>query len=633
MIKKSIVSFAVVAAVAAAALIGCGDVSNVTGGRVDEFLGLLNGIKDSSKTEIPKTPAVLDSITAVYNQNGAVVHPTANINTLKPNLKVTAWYDDGQTKTLTPNDYQLIGTLTEVGTSTITVNYNGKSASFNVTVSESPTDPPPDAALIGILAVYDSSKAVYSGTTLDDLKKNLTVTAIYDNGETRVLGDSEYELDGTLSVQSRTIDVTYEYDGRYYYDSFSVRLTPREAAASLYAKAPPISASDSPVDLQYSSGPNIISKVFNYVNSNAPGSYTLVLEGNMDIVGSISVELTEPETKLTIIGLDGEKKIGDASMGSFTIHLGGFLDNKAKPGLELILGKDVTLAGIVNIYAGELTMRDNAKVVGGLVMSGVLVGENTSFTMRDDASVYGATLAIGPAVAVYPNATFLMEGNASVSGNPRPNDAAGGVYLLGAKSFTMRDNASVHSNAGSGVTIDASAKTLFTMQDNASVYGNTGSGVSVKSGAEVVVKGDASIHDNKDGGIRATANGSITLSDRASVYGNIATGNGGGVYLNNGVNFTMNGSASIYGNIAGNGLGGMGLYGNGGGVYVGSNSKFTMTGGTIYGLNAPDASKKNTASDSGAALFLSSGTGTAVYGDNTPIVGSGKGIDITIIGK
>lgn len=77
-------------------------------------------------------PKTLVSISAAFNQGSAVIYDTDDLDTLKQYLTVTAYYDDSSTGVVT--NYTLSGTLT-VGTSTITVLYNGKTTTFNVTVS------------------------------------------------------------------------------------------------------------------------------------------------------------------------------------------------------------------------------------------------------------------------------------------------------------------------------------------------------------------------------------------------------------------------------------------------------------------------------------------------------------------
>ena len=72
------------------------------------------------------------SISAVYTQSGTVYF-TDTLDSLKTNLVVTGNYDDSSTEIVT--NYNLSGALT-IGTSIITVLYNGKSTTFTVEVSD-----------------------------------------------------------------------------------------------------------------------------------------------------------------------------------------------------------------------------------------------------------------------------------------------------------------------------------------------------------------------------------------------------------------------------------------------------------------------------------------------------------------
>ena len=76
-------------------------------------------------------PANLVSISAAYTQSGDV-YDNQTLDSLRSDLVVTARYDDSSTQTVT--SYTLSGTLA-TGTSTITVAYGGKTATFNVTVT------------------------------------------------------------------------------------------------------------------------------------------------------------------------------------------------------------------------------------------------------------------------------------------------------------------------------------------------------------------------------------------------------------------------------------------------------------------------------------------------------------------
>ena len=101
-------------------------------------------------------PANLLSISAVYTQTISVYTDTS-LDDLKPDLVVTAYYDDSSTRTV--SQYMLSGTL-EVGTSTITVSYSGKSTTFEVTVSRG-TDYGEDALAN---ATWESGKGYNTST-------------------------------------------------------------------------------------------------------------------------------------------------------------------------------------------------------------------------------------------------------------------------------------------------------------------------------------------------------------------------------------------------------------------------------------------------------------------------------------
>lgn len=148
---------------------------------------------------VTEAQVVLQSISAVFNQGSAVIYTNSSLNDLKPYLTVTARYSDSTTQTVA--DYTLSGTLTK-GTSTITASYGGKTATFNVTVSER------SATLQSITATFtQGSTVIYTDNTLNDLKPYLTVTGEYTDGTTRTI--TNYTLSGKLNAGTNTITVTY----------------------------------------------------------------------------------------------------------------------------------------------------------------------------------------------------------------------------------------------------------------------------------------------------------------------------------------------------------------------------------------------------------------------------------------
>jgi len=79
----------------------------------------------------PRTDLV--SISAAYDSSNAV-YTVDDISVVKSGLTVTATYSDSTTEVLEDGAYTLSGTLSE-GTSTVTVYYNGKTATVDVTVT------------------------------------------------------------------------------------------------------------------------------------------------------------------------------------------------------------------------------------------------------------------------------------------------------------------------------------------------------------------------------------------------------------------------------------------------------------------------------------------------------------------
>ena len=65
----------------------------------------------------------------------------------------------------------------------------------------------PDAELVSISAVYTQSGTVYDTDSLDDLKSDLVVTALYSDATTATI--TAYTLSGTLTAGTSTITVTY----------------------------------------------------------------------------------------------------------------------------------------------------------------------------------------------------------------------------------------------------------------------------------------------------------------------------------------------------------------------------------------------------------------------------------------
>ena len=137
-------------------------------------------------------PANLTSISAVYTQSGTVFN-VDTLDSLKSDLVVTAHYSNLTTRTVT--GYSLSGSLT-VGTSTITVSYQGKTTTFNVTVSDFMLNDV--LTLDGILNTRNGHDT--SAVTWEDLSGNENDFAKASGASNVLWGDDYAGFDATNRV-------------------------------------------------------------------------------------------------------------------------------------------------------------------------------------------------------------------------------------------------------------------------------------------------------------------------------------------------------------------------------------------------------------------------------------------------
>ena len=140
--------------------------------KLPEFSFEIKGtINEEFNGNVPAPVVTVTSISASYNQGSTVVYTDTAIEDLKNGLTVTAAYSDDSSSQLSNSDYSLSGTLS-VGTSTITVTYRGKTSTFQVTVSEKPSE----KMYYGRLSIQDVGGKVipYSQITEAMINKGVT---------------------------------------------------------------------------------------------------------------------------------------------------------------------------------------------------------------------------------------------------------------------------------------------------------------------------------------------------------------------------------------------------------------------------------------------------------------------------
>ena len=140
----------------------------------------------------------LTSISAVYD-NSVAVSAATTLEQIKPNIVVKAHYSNGDIEEVTA--FELTGNLIAGQDNILTITVSGKTTSITVTVAE--------RELVSISAKYDDTIPVPVTTSLDELKANIEVTGVYNNGTTSLI--KEFELEGDLLPgQTNTIKVTVQ---------------------------------------------------------------------------------------------------------------------------------------------------------------------------------------------------------------------------------------------------------------------------------------------------------------------------------------------------------------------------------------------------------------------------------------
>lgn len=212
----------------------------------------------------------LISIDAVFTQGGAIIYDTDSLDSLKQYLVVTANYSDSTSEIVPSTDYTLSGAL-EVGTSTITVTYSGKTDTFTVVVSDLGIDlsnveeyfkPPVISAMQYVQALGTEDWVHHIVVTDTHFRKNYghstpIVKAMQDTGKfSKVINLGDITDDGTQSNYEAAAENYSQFNGdmlfaignhdnlftgyeQYWYDAFlsddtDITTTPEDIAKFNY---------------------------------------------------------------------------------------------------------------------------------------------------------------------------------------------------------------------------------------------------------------------------------------------------------------------------------------------------------------------------------------------------------------
>ena len=154
------------------------------------------------------------SISAVYTQTGTV-YDTDSLDSLKADLVVTAYYDDGTTASVT--GYTLSGELVK-GTSTITVVFYGITTTFNVTVVHN------TSVVITRTNTIMAKDADYTNNERFESRANGAVTDYYPvDNPTNILYPAGIIPTSTLTIFSNTPRpslMTYDENKKFVSEGF-----------------------------------------------------------------------------------------------------------------------------------------------------------------------------------------------------------------------------------------------------------------------------------------------------------------------------------------------------------------------------------------------------------------------------
>jgi len=632
---------------AAIAFGGCVNVSDATNGRVDEFLRTLE----------EETGISLTGITAEYVQGTRVVYPGTPLNDLKAGLTVTAKYMDNTTKKLADADYALSGTLA-VGTSTITVTYEGQTATFTVTVKLPDV---PDAPLVRITAVYSPGPAttVLPTTPLNNLKNDLTVTATYGDSTEIPVASAGYTLSGTLTQGTNsTVTVSYTERGVTRTTTFTVAVAVPmriDSISVVYSQTRPVYyntalnslKSELEVTAYFSDGTTSLLDTAEYTLTSSPMTFTEnetatitvrsrstasisktftvmvvplpdagrlyakippILQTDVPVDLSMIVAHSEIERAFTYVNavpgtytfmLDGDIEVTmhadrDATSGAAVLHL-------KSPGTKLAIIGD----GVMRTISGKSSISSRLFTIGQQGAEGI------EFTLGNNITIDGATeivageRLIGGYVYIQNGATFNMQDNAVVTRS--------GINVNEA-TFTMQNSASVSNSMRLNVT-----NSTFTMMDNAKVHGSArdasplrsdlGGVFMAGSSSLFTMQDNASVFGKNGPAVMLYNNSSAIMMNNAAVYENDTIG----VLVPSGCVFTMRDNASVHGN------GSTGIH----------------TAGTIVMQDKASVHGQNTTLGNGGGVLIGGGTftmrdETSVYNNtafnNTGLSGNGGGV-------
>lgn len=389
------------------------------------------------------------------------------------------------------------------------------------------------------------------------------------------------------------------------------------------------------------------------VKQSEAQDYTIYIDGDLKTGRDTVNNVTIPGQKISGVTLPYAKSITLKGKNGIDASTGKPKDSLTGSYSSYYNGKMLTIETVVPVTINDLKITGGFETGGG----GICIGSGTIYA---DVTLGSGTLVTGnkatgsgAGISVGSYSKLTVDG-AEISNNYIDGGAQGVAINFNGKELTIKGNSKITGNycaytsqGYSAIYCGYNSSNNYTssivIEENAEISGNQVTGLRVYSG-NVAIRGNAKISSNKNqstssniyqssgGGLYITGSTSsssacvVTISGNVEISGNTAK-NAAGVFVDRAYATLNIEGGSISGNIATT---------NGGGIYV-YGGKVNMSGGSIVNNQAKESSS---ASEGGGGVFIESlddydaaGTFNLTGGtikDNTcKTSGKGSGIYVT----
>ena len=336
-------------------------------------IAVKEGMNDSDMLTAVYTITVNKVITSI----AVTTPPTKTVyiigETLNPaGMVVTATYSDGSTQAVT--GYTTSGfSSTTAGQKTVTVTYEGKTATFTVTVNKT---------LTSIAITTQPTKTTYDiGDTLDTA--GMVVTATYSDSTTQVV--TGYTTSGFSSATAGQKTVTVTYEGK----TATFTVTVNKTLTSIAVTTPPTKTVYNLNETLNTAG-MVVTATYNDSSTQAVTGYT-TSGFDSATAGQKTVTVTyEGKTATFTVTIINISPDNISSVADFALWLSAQPANTAATAyiVKLNVNSDTTAASVYDVLRSNISVYNDTKYVN-LDLSGSTI---TSVSFMDCYNLTGINL-------------------------------------------------------------------------------------------------------------------------------------------------------------------------------------------------------------------------------------------------